>query len=64
MITTERAAKILGMSCGTVTELVAKGAIKAQRLAWTWAVEESDVHEFARRNGLEIKEAASATSGD
>jgi len=52
------------MSRGTVTELVAKGAIKAQRLAWTWAVEESDVHEFARRNGLEIKEAASATSGD
>ena len=62
MMTTEQAAKRLGLFRPTVTDLVAKGAIKATKFGVSWIIDESSVMEFAKKNGL-VKELSTELDG-
>lgn len=54
MMTTEQAAKRLGLFRPTVTDLAAKGVLKATKFGVAWVIEEGSVQEFARLHGIDI----------
>ena len=52
MLTTKEAGDILGVSPRRITALIASGALKAERLGRSWAVDESSVQERATAERL------------
>lgn len=62
MITTTEAAKMLGVSPRRVTSLIEAGALKAQKLGRTWAVDEESVLLRARSEKLRGRPSSSAAA--
>lgn len=52
MLTTKEAAEILGVSARRVNALIEAGALRAERLGRSWAVDESSVHQRAASERL------------